>query len=54
MIRQTISLFRYLMLGIVNLRLFVLISILVVTAVLLSSFITELATTSSLNSLNGY
>ena len=43
MIRQTISLFRYLMLGIVNLRLFVLISILVVTAFLLSEFITELA-----------
>jgi ABC-type transport system involved in multi-copper enzyme maturation permease subunit len=43
MIRQTISLFRYLMLGIVNLRLFVLVTILVVTAVLLSGFITELA-----------
>jgi hypothetical protein len=43
MIRQTISLFRYLMLGIVNLRLFVLIFILVIAALLLSSFITELA-----------
>ena len=43
MIRQTISLFRYLMLGIVNLRLFVLVLILVIVAVLLSSFITELA-----------
>jgi hypothetical protein len=43
MIRQTISLFRYLMLGIVNLRLFVLTLILVIVAVLLSSFITELA-----------
>ena len=43
MIRQTISLFRYLMLGIVNLRLFVLVLILVIAAVLLSSFITELA-----------
>ena len=43
MIKQTISLFRYLMLGIVNLRLFVLILILVIAAVLLSSFITELA-----------
>ncbi len=49
MIRQTISLFRYLMLGIVNLRLFVLISILVVTAVLLSGFITELAIINSRN-----
>jgi len=43
MIRQTISLFRYLMLGILNLRLFVLVLILVIMAVLLSSFITELA-----------
>ena len=43
MIRQTISLFRYLMLGILNLRLFVLVLILVIAAVLLSSFITELA-----------
>ena len=43
MIRQTISLFRYLMLGIVNLRLFVLVFTLVIAAVLLSSFITELA-----------
>jgi len=43
MIGQTISLFRYLMLGILNLRLFVLVSILVIVAVLLSSFIAELA-----------
>jgi len=43
MIGQTISLFRYLMLGILNLRLFVLVSILVIAAVLLSSFIAELA-----------
>jgi len=43
MIGQTISLFRYLMLGILNLRLFVLVLILVIAAVLLSSFITELA-----------
>ena len=43
MIRQTISLFRYLMLGILNRRLFVLISILLVVALLLSSFVTELA-----------
>ncbi len=43
MIGQTISLFRYLMLGILNLRLFVLILILVIGAVLLSSFIAELA-----------
>ena len=43
MIRQTISLFRYLMLGILNLRLIVLVSILVITAVLLSSFVAELA-----------
>ena len=43
MIKQTISLFRYLMLGILNLRLFVLIFILLVTAVLLGSFISELA-----------
>ena len=43
MIGQTISLFRFLMLGILNLRLFVLILILVIGAVLLSSFIAELA-----------
>jgi len=43
MIGQTISLFRYLMLGILNLRLFVLVTILVIAAVLLSSFIAELA-----------
>jgi len=43
MIRQTISLFRYLMLGILNRRLLVLVSILVATAVLLGIFITELA-----------
>lgn len=43
MIGQTISLFRYLMLGILNRRLFILVSILLVVALLLSSFITELA-----------
>jgi len=43
MIKQTISLFRYLMLGILNLRLFVLVLILVIGAILLSSFIAELA-----------
>jgi len=40
---QTISLFRYLLLGILNLRLFVLVVILVALALLFSSFITELA-----------
>ncbi|MFV2033087.1 MAG: hypothetical protein ACC663_11370, partial [Gammaproteobacteria bacterium] len=40
---QTISLFRYLLLGILNLRLFVLVIILVALALLFSSFITELA-----------
>ena len=40
---QTISLFRYLLLGILNLRLFVLVFILAVLAMLFSSFITELA-----------
>ena len=40
---QTISLFRYLLLGILNLRLFALILILVVLALLFSSFVTELA-----------
>ncbi len=43
MIRQTISLFRFLLLGILNLRLLVLVSILLLVSVLLSSFITELA-----------
>ena len=43
MIGQTISLFRFLLLGILNLRLLVLVSILLVVSVLLSSFITELA-----------
>ena len=43
MISQTISLFRYLMLGILNLRLFVLVLILTIAALLLSRFITELA-----------
>ncbi|MCH7882027.1 MAG: hypothetical protein IIB69_10745 [Proteobacteria bacterium] len=40
---QTISLFRYLLLGILNLRLFVLVFILVVLAWIFSNFITELA-----------
>lgn len=40
---QTISLFRYLLLGILNLRLFMLVFILVGIAVLISAFITELA-----------
>ena len=43
MIGQTISLFRFLLLGILNLRLLVLVSILLVVSVSLSSFITELA-----------
>jgi len=43
MIGQTISLFRFLLLGILNLRLVVLVSILLLVAVLLSSFIAELA-----------
>ena len=43
MIGQTISLFRFLLLGILNLRLLVLVSILLLVSVLLSSFITELA-----------
>ena len=40
---QTISLFRYLLLGILSLRLFVLVMIMVLLALLFSSFITELA-----------
>ncbi|MCP4433306.1 MAG: hypothetical protein GY806_20205 [Gammaproteobacteria bacterium] len=43
MIGQTISLFRYLMLSILNRRLFLLVSILLIIAALLASFITELA-----------
>ncbi len=43
MIRQTISLFRFLMLGTLNLRLLLLVLILVIAAALFSSFITELA-----------
>ena len=43
MMGQTISLFRFLLLGVLNLRLFVLVLILVIVAGLLSSFITELA-----------
>ena len=43
MIGQTISLFRFLLLGILNLRLVVLVSILLLVSVLLSSFIAELA-----------
>jgi len=43
MIGQTISLFRFLLLGILNLRLLVLVSILLLASVLLSSFISELA-----------
>jgi hypothetical protein len=43
MMGQTISLFRFLLLGVLNLRLFALVSILVISAWLLSSFITELA-----------
>ena len=47
MMGQTISLFRFLLLGVLNLRLFVLISILVIVAGLLSNFITELAIVNS-------
>ena len=43
MMGQTISLFRFLLLGVLNLRLFGLVLILVILAGLLSSFITELA-----------
>jgi ABC-type transport system involved in multi-copper enzyme maturation permease subunit len=43
MFAQTISLFRYLMLGIVGRRLFVLLMVLVLAAVLCGSFIAELA-----------
>jgi ABC-type transport system involved in multi-copper enzyme maturation permease subunit len=43
MMGQTISLFRFLLLGVLNLRLFALVLILVIVAGLLSSFITELA-----------
>jgi len=42
-ISQTIALFRYLMLGIMSRRLFVLLAVLVLTAVLSASFIEELA-----------
>ncbi len=47
MMSQTISLFRFLLLGVINLRLFALVSILVIVAGLLSSFITELAIVNS-------
>ncbi|RLA10530.1 MAG: hypothetical protein DRQ59_11710 [Gammaproteobacteria bacterium] len=47
MMGQTISLFRFLLLGVINLRLFALVSILVIVAGLLSSFITELAIVNS-------
>ncbi|MCP4983632.1 MAG: hypothetical protein GY935_24405 [Gammaproteobacteria bacterium] len=43
MFAQTISLFRYLMLGIMSRRLFVLLSVLVLAAILCGSFIDELA-----------
>ncbi len=43
MTKQTIALFRYLMLGIISRRLFVLLAILLFTAVLSGSFIQELA-----------
>ena len=43
MIGQTISLFRFLLLGTLNLRLLLLVLILVIAAALFSSFITELA-----------
>jgi len=43
MMGQTISLFRFLLLGVLNLRLFALVLVLVIVAGLLSSFITELA-----------
>jgi len=43
MLAQTISLFRYLMLGILSKRLFVLLTVLVLAAVLTGSFIDELA-----------
>jgi ABC-type transport system involved in multi-copper enzyme maturation permease subunit len=47
MMGQTISLFRFLLLGVLNLRLFVLVTILLAAALLLSSFITELAIVNS-------
>ena len=47
MMGQTISLFRFLLLGVINLRLFALVSVLVIVAGLLSSFITELAIVNS-------
>jgi ABC-type transport system involved in multi-copper enzyme maturation permease subunit len=43
MVRQTLSLFRYLLLGVINRRLLVLQTILVVVAMLLAAFISELA-----------
>jgi ABC-type transport system involved in multi-copper enzyme maturation permease subunit len=42
-VRQTISLFRYLLLGVVNRRLVVLVLVLYVLAMLLASFVSELA-----------
>ena len=47
MMAQTISLFRFLLLGVINLRLFALVSVLVIVTGLLSSFITELAIVNS-------
>ena len=47
MMGQTISLFRFLLLGVLSIRLFVVVTILVVVAGLLSSFITELAIVNS-------
>jgi ABC-type transport system involved in multi-copper enzyme maturation permease subunit len=47
MMGQTISLIRFLLLGVLSIRLFVVVSILVFTAGLLSSFITELAIVNS-------
>lgn len=43
MVRQTISLFRYLLLGVFNRRLVILVFVLLVVASLLSSFVAELA-----------
>jgi len=47
MMGQTISLFRFLLLGVINLRLFGLVAVLVIVTGLLSSFITELAIVNS-------
>ena len=54
MMGQTISLFRFLLLGVLNLRLFALVSILVIVAGLLSSFITELRALNQTLDSEGY